>query len=92
MSAADYVVLKIKCGVQSIYVLSVYRPPGLHNKNCIFKHCKVIYSGDININLLNHTDSNVILYKSLFSEYGFIKCISSVTRREVLIDKVTGLV
>lgn len=49
---------------------------------------KVILCGDININLLDTMDNNVIKYENLLAEFGFIKCIHDITRREILNSKV----
>ncbi|CAH2093709.1 unnamed protein product [Euphydryas editha] len=78
--------------------MSVYRPPKFFKqdkiKDFLFelrnlldnipRRSKVIFCGDININILNKYDNNVILYENTLAEFGFTKCICDVTRREIL--------
>lgn len=102
MTSAECVSVTLNYYNEQIYVISVYRPPKIGNQNktiqfidelrTLFKkipqNSKVIFCGDININLLCRDDKHVILYENLMYEYGFIKCINDVTRREILMGQI----
>ncbi|XP_049886501.1 uncharacterized protein LOC126380976 [Pectinophora gossypiella] len=98
MRSAEYVMVKFDHGTEPTYIISIYRPPRINKKDKVteFLHefrlllenlpsnNKIIFCGDININLLNSLDTSVIIYENLLAEFGFTKCIHNITRREIL--------
>lgn len=102
MRTAECVSIAFNYNDEQIYLISMYRPPRINNQSNISqfmdelrnlfhslpKSTKVIYCGDININILNKHDNNVLIYENLLAEFGFIKCINDVTRREIIRGKV----
>lgn len=94
---AEVVIVTVGQSANLTFIISIYRPPRINKQSKILhfiselntllqhlpKSSKVILCGDININLLDRSDSKTLKYENLLSDYGFTKCISDVTRREI---------
>lgn len=102
MHSAECVSISFKFRNEKVYVVSIYRPPRFNRQDRISEfytelrsllhsvpaNSKVVFCGDININLRNSQDNRVLTYENIMSEYGFIKCIKDVTRREIVTGKL----
>lgn len=102
MDSAECVSITLRHHNEQIQVLSIYRPPRINKKDKISQFLielqqllhnlpldkKTIICGDINVNLLKTQDKNVIAYENLLEEYGFVKCINDITRKEIVAEKL----
>ncbi|CAH0730938.1 unnamed protein product, partial [Brenthis ino] len=102
MRSAECVTITLTHDYEPIYIISIYRPPKINKQDktlqfleecrnlleSIPNNTKVIFCGDINLNLLKNRDKHVIMYEELLAEFGFIKCIDRVTRSEILLENL----
>ena len=89
---SEYLVGNIKIAKEELKILLLYRPPNCSISLFIteLKHFlqklkptdEALIIGDININLLQQSNSNVTLYENILSESGFSKQIQGITREE----------
>jgi Reverse transcriptase (RNA-dependent DNA polymerase) len=89
----------ISAVINGIKVYGIYRQPDSNVKEFIHEieknilsnnDEKIILIGDFNINLLNEEDNLVIKYESFLAKHGFYKQINTVTREEIINNKVTA--
>ncbi|KAI5639436.1 endonuclease-reverse transcriptase domain-containing protein [Phthorimaea operculella] len=100
MQVSECVSITLNHLSEPIHIISVYRPPRINKKDkckqffeefkklldSLPQNSKVIFCGDLNINLLLQNNKDVITYENLLAEYGFTKCINKITRSEILAD------
>lgn len=82
-----------------IYIIGIYRPPDSNKLNFINEieinileknYDKLVFCGDININMLNVNDYTVIQYETKMGEYGLTNQINLITREEITNQKVVA--
>ncbi|XP_047025545.1 uncharacterized protein LOC124642082 [Helicoverpa zea] len=98
MKSAECVSIALDSESDPIYLLCIYRPPKINKQdktrqfleelrkvleNLPIKN-NLIICGDININLLKSQDCRVMEYETLLAEFGLIKCINKITRKEIM--------
>ncbi|KAG7305791.1 hypothetical protein JYU34_009931, partial [Plutella xylostella] len=97
MLTAECVIVSINKNNIEIIIVGIYRPPKINQENKVVQFLdelnlllkkinndKIIICGDININLLDTKNKNISHYENIMARYGYSRCISKVTRREIL--------
>lgn len=85
-------------GMSSLDLLAIYRPPS-SNKSLFIEELdnflvntrisNMVLLGDINIDILQEEDTIAQSYRTLLSAYGFLSCISDVTREEHRLNTIS---